>query len=165
MNMTQDLSRESLRSHSYKRWTWPSPEITGGMGGPGGGGGAGSSCDARCHTTWVILGDSWEQQQYLLRLNSFKFPGQKILPQQSQGTYTSNWRMEQREKNVCCAVHRPLLSPHCSPAAMYSENNFTVSEVSSFFPFASFVLFLAIYPLMIKLKLQLDAIWRALVLV
>lgn len=48
---------------------------------------------------------------------------------------------------------------------MYSENNFTVSEVSSFFPFASFVLFLAIYPLMIKLKLQLDAIWRALVLV
>lgn len=46
---------------------------------------------------------------------------------------------------------------------MYSGNNFDLSEVPLFFPFASFVL--AIYPLMIALKLQLDAIWLGLVLV
>lgn len=84
---------------------------------------AGSSCDAWCHTTRVILGDSWEQQQYLLRLNSFKFPGQKILPQQSQGTYTSNWKMEQREKKclLCCAPSSPLTPLQPSRHALWEQ--------------------------------------------
>lgn len=44
-------------------------------------------------------------------------------------------------------------------------NHFCVSEVSSFFPFASFVFCPPIYSLMIQLELQLAAIWRGLVLV
>lgn len=46
-----------------------------------------------------------------------------------------------------------------------SENNLILSGLPFLLPSASFVLFLAIYPLMITLKLQLAAIWLGLVLV
>lgn len=46
-----------------------------------------------------------------------------------------------------------------------SKSNLILSELPFLLPSASFVLLLAIYPLMITLKLQLAAIWLGLVLV
>lgn len=75
---------------------------------------------------------------------------------------------EGREGQVCFLGTRrglPASPARCLKCPENSENNFILSGLPFLLPSASFVLLLAIYPLMITLKLQLAATWLGLVLV